>query len=207
MRTKYFAFTRWFLALLCWTPATQTFEGLVRVHFMNYSSFSFTSAALDASRTFSVWQTLVSCFHSCSICEAEAPWPSPLVRGRGPRRESGRWLPRHCHRGSASAPLPSSVRSEGLERSRTRADWRVPQNTVQRLAEKSTRKSFLTCLCLDSSLDWNRFSCCALESFSSVFLFVSQISRRSAVLWCSHHCCTLTNGTFSWTGSCQTLQI
>lgn len=143
VRTKSVSFTRWFLALLCWTPATQTFEGLVRVHFMNYSCFGFTSAGLDASRTISAWQTLVACFHSCSIREAEAPWPSPLVRGRGPRRESGRWLPGHCHRGSASAPLPSSVRSEGLERSRTRADWRVPQNTVQRLVENLLENRFL----------------------------------------------------------------
>ncbi len=33
-----------------------------------------------------------------------------------------------------------------------------------------------------------------LLSLKSRVLFVSQISRRSAVLWCSHHCCTLTNG-------------
>lgn len=97
---------------------------------------------------FSAQQTLVAFFHSCSVCEAEASWPSPLVRGRGPRRESGRWLPGHCHRGSASAPLPSSVRAEGHERSRTRADWRIPQNTVQRLVEKSTTRWLLTCYIL-----------------------------------------------------------
>lgn len=69
---------------------------------------------------------------SGSVCEAEASGPPALVRGRRPWRESGRWLPGHCHRGSASAALAPPLWAERHQRSRARTDWRLPENTVQR---------------------------------------------------------------------------
>lgn len=122
------------------------------------------------SKGFGVNKQQSLAFHSCSVCEAEASWPPPFVRGRRPRRKSGRWLPRHCHRGSASAPLPSSVRSEGLQRSRTRADRRLSQNTVQRLVGNLN----MEVVCIHDRahiLCGNQIFVCSLGSCSLVFLF------------------------------------
>lgn len=57
------------------------------------------------------------------------------------------------------------------------------------------RSSSVVCVCVGG---------CTAGSAPDPVSVASQISPRSAVLWCSHHCCTLKNGTFPWTGSCQT---
>lgn len=130
-------------------------------------------------------------FFSCAVRKTEASRPSAIVRWRRSWRKPGRWLPRYCHRGLAPTALPSTVWPEGSQWGRTRTDRRLPQDTLPRYWGRTFSRL------------WRTKKTKNISSPLIVFHWF-QISPRSAALWCSHHCCILKNGTFPWTGSCQT---